>query len=261
MTPKADISKARAYIRRLEARLVNDLRTPQAGSPAANGLREMAAVYRAAMQRRFRDFSRGGGDWPPLSAATILARRRRKKSSVHARRRKAIQASQTSYEQKEIERLDQYNRSLSGLTSARRARKTESFNRQARARQAAFNRRDRAARSKLYASRKTALLPAAGEKFSILYDTGLLFRGLNQTYSPEFGATERFIPNGILVGYGGLALHSDSGVTIAQLASWHHTGAGRLPVRRLLVSPSGDLHRRMTERFRRQIAKMIRSAK
>ncbi len=35
-------------------------------------LKQWGIVYLAAMRRRFRNFSRGGGNWPPLAEATII---------------------------------------------------------------------------------------------------------------------------------------------------------------------------------------------
>jgi hypothetical protein len=46
------------------------------------------------------------------------------------------------------------------------------------------------------------------------------------------------ISTGIRVGFGGPERHDEAGFSVAKLALWHHTGAGRLPVRQLLVDPS-----------------------
>lgn len=40
-----------------------------------------SAVYRGFLAKRYKENSKGGGDWPPLSSKTIEARRRRTKKS------------------------------------------------------------------------------------------------------------------------------------------------------------------------------------
>lgn len=47
--------------------------------PVRQALSQWAARYRGFVQERFDAFSKGGGDWPPLSPATIKARRKGKK--------------------------------------------------------------------------------------------------------------------------------------------------------------------------------------
>lgn len=39
-----------------------------------------SAIYRGFLARRYGEFSRGGGDWPPLAKETIKARRRKRKA-------------------------------------------------------------------------------------------------------------------------------------------------------------------------------------
>lgn len=43
--------------------------------PVADAFKQWAARYRGFVQRRFNDYSKGSGDWPPLAESTIKARR------------------------------------------------------------------------------------------------------------------------------------------------------------------------------------------
>lgn len=46
--------------------------------PVKKGLKQWAAIYRSFLQLRYDRFSKGGGNWPPLSEATIARRRKGK---------------------------------------------------------------------------------------------------------------------------------------------------------------------------------------
>lgn len=48
----------------------------QGGGGVATALKQWGVLYRSAMKERFVEYSRGGGDWPPLKASTIRGRRR-----------------------------------------------------------------------------------------------------------------------------------------------------------------------------------------
>lgn len=60
--------------------------------PVKKALKQWVAIYRAFVQERFDKYSKGGGDWPPLSPKTIAARRkaRKKKKGRRAGRIAAI---------------------------------------------------------------------------------------------------------------------------------------------------------------------------
>jgi hypothetical protein len=132
-----------------------------------------AERYKSFAQERFIRSSRGGGDWSPLSTAT-LARRRKGKG----RRRVAI-----------------------------------------------------------------------------LIDTGQLFGGLNpQVVAP--GSIEQEIPWGVRVGYGGPERHPEGAATIADIARFHQTGAGRLPKREIIVEPPSKLRAQMAKDLERALARM-----
>lgn len=86
--------------------------------------------------------------------------------------------------------------------------------------------------------------PARGTKkgaarvVSILRDTGLLFNALSPRLASAPGALQEDLSDGILVGYGGAHRHSTGGkATIADIASFHQKGGGRLPARPIIVSP------------------------
>lgn len=53
-------------------RLISDVDSGR--GQVERGWKEVALVYRSFILRRFRNYSRGGGDWPALSSATIRAK-------------------------------------------------------------------------------------------------------------------------------------------------------------------------------------------
>lgn len=77
-TVKVDLKPLEQYRKQLD----QDLRSGgqvSGGSPINNAIKKWAARYRSFIQERFANFSRGGGDWPPLKASTIRARRKGRK--------------------------------------------------------------------------------------------------------------------------------------------------------------------------------------
>lgn len=94
--------------------------------------------------------------------------------------------------------------------------------------------------------------------FSLLRDTGTLFNALSPTFDVTPGKLQEDIPFGIKVGYGGPARHPKGTATIADLARFHQTGAGRLPVRKIIVEPDQPTIDRMRGDMERAIAKLIR---
>jgi hypothetical protein len=147
-------------------------------SPVGKALTKWAFRYRAAMQERFDDFSRGGGDWPKLSEQTLKARRNKDKESV-----------------------------------------------------------------------------------SILRDLGILYAVLTPAFLSLPGQLEERVSNGIRVGFGGASKHSEDGTaTIADIAYFHHTGAGQLPVRTILIEPEGALLDSMTADMEKALIEVIENA-
>lgn len=94
--------------------------------------------------------------------------------------------------------------------------------------------RRRSIRTVRFATGASSQLSAAPR---ILRDTGTLFRALNPVFSNRPGAIQRDIPFGVRIGFGGPDRHADGKVTVAQIARWHQTGAGKLPVRKIIVDP------------------------
>lgn len=152
--------------------------------------KQWAARYRAFLRERYDRLSRGGGEWPPLSEATI-------------RRRRGYQKALKKF--------------LTG--------KTEIFS----------------------------------FKTSILRDTNTMFTALQPTFKGAPGALEEDIEHGIRVGYGGPQRYKDGGAaTIADIASFHQEGAGKLPKREIIVPPDNNTMEAMTRDMDRGVAQMLK---
>lgn len=80
---------------------------------------------------------------------------------------------------------------------------------------------------------------AAKKSSGILIDAGLLFGALDPTFGAGPGFILEDIPNGIRLGIGGPASYPE-GTTIADVAAWHHRGAGNLPKRTIIVPPDNQ---------------------
>ena len=91
----------------------------------------------------------------------------------------------------------------------------------------------------------SALLAATGRTVSILHDQGMLMSAVR--YGRPGNRVTR-LPNGIQYGFD--ETPHPGGVTIGQLAAFHHFGRGHNPVRRILVQPdsvTSDLIRKQLE--------------
>ena len=72
----------------------------------------------------------------------------------------------------------------------------------------------------------------------ILRDTGTLLAALQPQFSRRPGQLQKDLRDGIRVGYGGPQRHpSGGGTSVADIASFHQEGGGRLPRRRIIVEP------------------------
>lgn len=173
--------------------VLRDLQT-QLGAGASIGpvrawVKQIGVRYLAFTRTRYSRYSRGGGDWAPLSPETI--KRRRKARAGTAAASKVIRA-------------------------------------------------------------------ATGGDAAILVDTGTLFGALNR------GAPgNRFedIPGGVRVGWGDLR-HAKTGkgaATLADIAHYHQTGAGRLPARPLLVEPDAQTITGMMGDGRRAVERLLQN--
>lgn len=92
---------------------------------------------------------------------------------------------------------------------------------------------------------------------AILQDTGTLLAAMQRG---SRGNLFKDIRRGIRVGFGPTKHPADKTATIAQIARWHHDGAGKLPARKLLHDPKGDpaLVRGMTRDAKRALQRMFR---
>ncbi len=76
---------------------------------------------------------------------------------------------------------------------------------------------------------------------TILRDTGTLFAALSPMWAAPPGSINELIDGGVRVGFGGSASHPDGLATIAEIASYHQVGGGRLPKREIIVPPTTPL--------------------
>lgn len=93
----------------------------------------------------------------------------------------------------------------------------------------------------------------------ILRDTGQLFNALEPVFTGKPGALEQKIPFGVRVGYGGPGIYTKKygGVaTIADIASFHQTGAGYLPKREIIVPPDQRTVNLMRQDIERALDKL-----
>jgi len=149
-------------------------------------------VYRSFAQERFEQLSYGGGEWPPISTATMLGRRQGEAVN---------------------------------LVGARKARSTKTGR---------YTKRPRT-----------------------LWDTGTLFHALDPVFRNKPGAIQKDIPFGVRVGFGGGKKHPKGKMTVARLAFIHHHGKGRMPQRKLIVTPNARTRALMKRIMTKQLAKMI----
>jgi hypothetical protein len=85
-----------------------------------------------------------------------------------------------------------------------------------------------------------------GGKVAILRDTGTLLGALVPQFLNAPGQYERKFPYGVEVGFGGPAYHPKGmGLTIGELAGYHHRGDGNLPERPLVVDPDRSTMKQM----------------
>lgn len=76
---------------------------------------------------------------------------------------------------------------------------------------------------------------------SILRDTNTMFAAMTPTLNAPSGSVNEFLSDnsGVVVGFGSSAAHP-GGPTIMEIAIWHQTGAGNLPVREIIVAPDEE---------------------
>lgn len=101
---------------------------------------------------------------------------------------------------------------------------------------------------------------AASGTFAILRDTGTLFNAIAPSFSGQPGAIEEQIQNGLRVGYGGPSKYQKgkSKASIADIAAFHQEGAGRLPVRQIIVPPTQAVADAMTGYVQKAVDQIAR---
>ena len=79
-------------------------------------------------------------------------------------------------------------------------------------------------------------------KPSILYDTGMLFRGLSRGHKGNRFDIKNY---SVIVGYGGRDRIRKGKITIKQLAEIHNMGKGHVPKRQIIIKPNSHLINKM----------------
>lgn len=101
-------------------------------------------------------------------------------------------------------------------------------------------------------------LKGAARSFSILRDNNLLFPALTPVWNRKPGALQKDITFGVRVGYGGPAKYPGGKATIADIATFHDTGAGNLPKRQIIVVPDAKTLTAMAGDMERGLGEMAR---
>lgn len=85
---------------------------------------------------------------------------------------------------------------------------------------------------------KSSDMSVAGGSVAILIDTGTLRGALDPRLNVAKGALQKRVPFGVVVGYGGAAVHEKSRGRIAMIANAHQKGVPpHLPARPIIVEP------------------------
>lgn len=205
----------------------------QANGPIRKALKQWAVRYRSFAQERFDAYSKGGGDWAPLSPATI------------ARRRKANTSKKKAAVPKKEKKLGSISSFFQFVLGKKPKKKTSSGS------------DDKKPKKKKKPSKSKKLKKLKKErKIAILRDLGMLFMVLAPNFTSQPGSVEVHKPFGVTVGYGGPHKHGDGSITIADIASFHQSGGDRLPQRKIIVQPASSVTAAMTEDMKRAMLKM-----
>jgi hypothetical protein len=114
---------------------------------------------------------------------------------------------------------------------------------------------------------RTARRSAAGRFLPmgvyILRETETLYQALAASPGGGPGWYEAHIQRGVEAGYSGSALHpsgADRGLTVADLAAYHHDGGPRLPSRQIVTEPDEQAHAEMVEVMDQALRRAIEEA-
>lgn len=215
--------------RQFQDRVQRALANPSERGPLRTAIMRWGEFYRSFARERFYQYSRGGGDWPPLAQSTIRGRRNyRDPAQLLRASKKALR------------------KSLVRLSKARRAYQKKPTD-AARAKMQKAQKTVKEKRERIGKAKKRVETAVAST--AILIDTATMVGGLAPTLDPSKGGFEEGIPGGIRTGFGGPAVHPErkrvNGVwvtvpgkkSIATIAGYHNEGGGRLPRRSIVVDP------------------------
>ena len=73
------------------------------------------------------------------------------------------------------------------------------------------------------------------------------------------GSYEEIQPWAVVLGFGGPSMHPSGKATIADIASFHNFGTGRLPQRQIIVNPPPELIKQMAEDAARNLTEQYRA--
>ena len=224
------------------------------GVPAVDAMyTQWGSRYSAFIRRRFDQFSRGGGDWPPLAASTIYARSR----SPIRRINKAFRAGDITSAQRDIKLAAARGRL--GLSLGRARQVAARINNDlARGRITGRQATSRLARvASGYARRAQLTLNAS---VSILRDTGTLMNALS--IDAPGNVMRRNGPQ-LLFGIGGPDLHPGGHATIGRIAAYHNYGGaipGRPPRRVIITEPTKEVRAGMRGDAQRMVRRVLQEA-
>jgi len=94
-----------------------------------------------------------------------------------------------------------------------------------------------------------------GVDAAILRDTDTLFMAMTPAFGRPGGIQED-VSYGITVGYGGPARHPKGKATIADIAHFHQSVGGNLPVRKIIVPPNQHVQDQMAADMERAIRRL-----
>ncbi len=231
---------------------------------------ELATVkYRSYLQERFDTYSRGGGDWPALAKSTVDRRRgptapidnapEPKKKSVE--RQKTSKRRKVSLKKQLVKAGKKFakkaGKSLAKKLFGKRRRKRKTITNSAKQSKVFTANRNSLARD----TKRGGRLVRAGKLVSILRDTNTLFLTLDPVFRNQPGAFQATIPFGIQFGIGGNQRYSGGKgkgqATIADIASFHQRGSGRLPQRKIFVDAPSSLTDSISADLQRAIDKLL----
>jgi hypothetical protein len=234
-------------LKRFQGLLAADLRAGGSG-PIRAAIKQWGVRYRSAMQERFANS--GDGDWPPLAASTIAGRRagRGMKGTAGASRQTRAGAARRLRQQ-----IATHQKQLNKTREAIRTATVRTSNKTRMARLQTIH----TLSAKIDAKKIKAAALGTMAGISILRDTGTLFDALSPQFAGNPGALEDHIPFGVHVGYGGPGQHPKGRATVADIASFHQVGGGRLPRRMIIVPTPAATAEQMRQDMDRGIARAI----